>query len=178
MNCEYQEFVDSEGEPVPYHLHNFTREYVKISLHPGMTILKFFTLQLLGMTGTLFLCPQYGISFGQDHNTIIMLVMRFGPVVCGAFCAGIFFSGGALLNFLFLTGVEARWLKDNSFGLIIFFNTLIFVLMMISKNLELAHMHFQDMSFDIMWVICSFLIMILGFRYFESGLRARSSRLH
>lgn len=173
MNSEYQEFINSGGGPVPHHLQNFSREYVKISLSPSLTIFKFFAIQLLGMVGTLYFCPLYGLNIGPAHSQLLILIMSYGPVVCGAFCGAVFFSGGALLNFIFLSKAQGRWLKENLFGMIVLFNTLVFIVMMTSKKIGVTHMHFQTFDFDGAWVISSFIVMLISSRYLDYGVVAQ-----
>jgi hypothetical protein len=160
MKDDFLEFI-TESKKVPDNLFTETRELVRVSLKPKYTVAKFYALQVLGMFLTLFICPQYGFQ-SVGFSGIADWVMEKGVFVCAIYCSSIFFAGGLAVSYIFLTKGEFNWIYRNRLSLIIPFNSVVFFLMMLTKDMALEnHALFHGNTFNITWIFTSFLVALI-----------------
>lgn len=155
------EFIDflKDKEKVPEILNDETKELLLITSDPKKTVFKFYLLQLSGMFLTLFICPQYGIrSIGFDG--IAGFIMDKGPVICALFCSFVLFAGGLLFSFLFLRRSELKWVFLHKLSLIIPFNSTVFFLLMLTKDMVIDEHNVHGFSFDLTWIVTSLIVAI------------------
>lgn len=170
MKDDFLEFQNS-GAKVPVGLHSEALDYMKVSLNPKKTILRFYTLQLFGMFLTLFVCPQYGFSSIGFHG-ISSWVMNLGQIPCAVFCSTVMFLGGIIVSYSFLRKSQIRWISNNSLLLVIPFNSLVFMIMMLTKNNSLDHHSASHSSvYDIIWLVTSFMVTFLAIKLMKRFIR-------
>lgn len=160
MNNDLKDFMES-SEKVPTSLYTETLKLSQISLRPASLLIKFFALNLVGALATLSVCPQYGFGPFAISAGITNVIMSYGPVVCGIFCASIFFLGGHGLSYAFLSAPERKWVVRHGYALIIPYVSFVFMLGMGIKNIAPGHIHHDVTSFYGSWLITAFAISIL-----------------
>lgn len=151
----------------PTHLYTETLKLAQMSLNPKPLLVKFFTLNLLGALATLIICPQYGFGPFGFETAFVNVIMSYGPVVCGIFCASIFFLGGHLLAYLFLSDLERKWVMKHEYALVIPYVSFIFMLGMGLKNIFPGHIHHDVFSYYGSWLVTAFGISILVLKTFN-----------
>lgn len=156
MQDEFIEFL-KDKEKVPKLLNDETKELLLITSDPKRTVLKFYLLQLFGMFLTLFICPQYGIR-SMGFLGIAGFIMDKGPVVCALFCSFVLFSGGLLFSFLFLKRSEMKWIFLRKLILIVPFNSTVFFLLMLTKDMVIDEHKIHGVSFDLTWMLTSLVV--------------------
>jgi hypothetical protein len=160
VNNDLNEFMNSQ-EKVPTALYAETLKLTQVSLNPKPLLLKFFSLNILGGFGTLAICPQYGFGPFAFSAGIMNVIMSYGPVVCGVFCASIFFLGGHLLSFAFLDRAERKWVSRHGYAMIIPYVSFIFMLGMGLKSISPGHIHHDVISYYGSWFVTAVAISIL-----------------
>jgi hypothetical protein len=112
MNNEFKEFLEGSDE-VPTHVYSQTLKVATLSLNSSKMLLKFYLVNFIGAMLTVSICPQYGLGpFGGEFG-LVKAIMNLGPVLCGVFCASIFFGSGNILAFLFLDKFEKNWIARH-----------------------------------------------------------------
>lgn len=159
MSNDLKDFIESRGE-VPTSLYAETLKLAQISLNPRALLLKFFALNLIGALATLTICPQYGFGPFAFSAAVMNVIMSYGPVVCGIFCASIFFFGGHALSFIFLSHSERKWVVRHGHALLIPYISFLFMLGMGLKNISPGHIHHDVFSFYGSWLITAFAVSI------------------
>lgn len=160
MSNDLKDFLDSH-EKVPAALYSETLKLTQISLNPKPLLLKFFSLNLIGALITLTVCPQYGFGPIAENTGIMNVIMEYGPVVCGIFCASIFFLGGHALSFAFMNSAERKWVVRHEYAMIIPYVSFLFMLGMGLKNIAPGHIHHDVFSYYGSWVLTAIAISIL-----------------
>lgn len=171
MNNDLKDFIESD-EKVPAALYAETMKLTQLSLNPKPLLLKFFTLNLIGAFATLAICPQYGFGPFAFSAGITNVIMSYGPVVCGIFCASIFFLGGHALSYAFMNSAERKWVVKHGYSMIIPYVSFLFMLGMGLKTIAPGHIHHDVFSFYGSWLITGLLISVLFIKAF--GTRARA----
>ena len=174
MNHDLKDFIEN-NEPVPALLYADTLKLAHIAQKPLPLILKFFTLNLLGALATLSICPQYGFGPFVFSHLIMNVMMSYGPVVCGIFCASVFFFGGHALSFFFLTRPEKKWIVRHGLVMVIPYVSFLFMLGMGMKSIAPGHVHHDVFSYYGSWLITAFAISVLFLKVL--GSRATSGSL-
>lgn len=164
MSKDLKDFLEN-AEAVPNMLYAETLKLAQISLHPLPLVLKFFSFNLLGALATLVICPQYGFGPFVFNNVIMNVMMSYGPVVCGIFCASVFFLGGHALTYVFLTRPERNWIVRHGFVMIIPYVSFLFMLGMGLKSIAPGHIHHDVFSYYGSWLITAFAISILFLKF-------------
>lgn len=172
MNNDFKEFVDSY-EKVPAALYAETLKLTHVSLNPKPLLLKFFALNMTGALATLSICPQYGFGPFAFSAEIMNVIMSYGPVVCGIFCASIFFLGGHVLSFAFLDSAEKKWVGRHGYAMIMPYVSFLFMLGMGIKSIAPGHIHHDVFSYYGSWFLTAIAISILFVRAF-SGYRVNA----
>ena len=151
MNDELFDFISNE-EKVPPQLDKSTRELISTAINFKVTLIKFFISMVVGLLITLFLCPQFGISLSNDHQSFSHFIMELGPTVCGAYCGAVFFAGGSLATSLVLRRNEIWWIHRYRLRLFLPFAALtMWGLMFLSGNS--ADPHFSSTHYHVSWLI-------------------------
>jgi uncharacterized integral membrane protein len=159
MNNDFGDFINGSG-PVPERLKTETQDVLLVSLRPKRTVLKFYSLQAIGMFLTLFICPQYG--FYSDGSYIVEdFIMKYGSIFCGLLCGLVFFSGGFLLSSLFMKRSEMKWVIWHRYSVIIPFNLALFFIMISTKGIAEDYSHAYTATYDVMWFLSSFLVGVI-----------------
>jgi hypothetical protein len=166
MNNDLKDFIESH-EKVPSSLHAETLKLIQISLNPNLLMLKFFTLNLVGALATLAICPQYGFGPFAYDSGVMNVIMSYGPVVCGVFCASVFFLGGHSLSYAFLNSSERKWVVRNGYAVLIPYVSFLFMLGMGLKSISTGHIHHDVFSYYGSWLVTAFAISILFFKAFS-----------
>lgn len=167
MNNDLKDFMESH-EKVPTSLYVNTLKLTQISLNPKSLLVKFFTLNLIGAMATLSICPQYGFGPFAFSAGIMNVIMSYGPVVCGIFCASIFFFGGHGLSYAFLSAPERNWVLRHGYAMIIPYVSFLFMLGMGLKNIAPGHIHHDVVSFYGSWLLTAFAVSVLFLKTFGS----------
>jgi hypothetical protein len=89
------------------------------------------------------------------------VIMSYGPIVCGIFCASIFFVGGNALSFSFLSASERKWVVRHSFAMTIPYISFLFMLGMGLKSVAPGHIHHDVFSYYGSWLVTAFAISAL-----------------
>lgn len=160
MNNDLKDFLESHDK-VPASLYADTLKLTQISLNPKSLLMKFFALNLIGAMATLSICPQYGFGPFAFSAEIMNVIMSYGPVVCGIFCASIFFLGGHGLSYAFLNAPERKWVVRHGYAMIIPYVSFLFMLGMGLKNISSGHIHHDVISFYGSWLLTAFAVSIL-----------------
>lgn len=167
MNNDLKDFIDSH-EKVPTSLYTETLCLTKISLNPKSLLLKFFSLNLIGAFATLAICPQYGFGPFAFSAGIMNVIMSYGPIVCGIFCASIFFLGGNFLSYGLLNSAERKWVVRRGYALIIPYISFLFMLGMGLKSIAPGHVHHDVSSYYVSWILTAVAISILFLNAFAT----------
>lgn len=146
---------------IPARLYAETLELSKLALNPMPLILKFFSLNFLGAILTLVICPQYGFGPLAYSSFFMNVIMSYGPVVCGIFCASIFFVGGHGLSYLFLKSSERKWIVRHGFAMMIPYVSFLFMLGMGLKSVAPGHLHHDVIPYHSSWILTALAISIL-----------------
>lgn len=171
MNNDLKEFIESE-ERVPAGLYAETIKLTKLSLNPKPLLMKFFSLNIIGAFSTLAICPQYGFGPFAFSAGITNVIMSYGPIVCGIFCASIFFLGGNVLSYAFMNSAERKWVLRHGYAMIIPYVSFLFMLGMGLKTIAPGHIHHDVFSYHGSWLVTGFLISVLFIKTFGSQARA------
>lgn len=166
MNNDLKDFIET-NEKVPTSLYMETLKLSQISLNPKFLIIKFFTLNLVGAFATLAICPQYGFGPFAFSAGVMNVIMSYSPVICGIFCASIFFFGGNFLSYAFLSVPERKWVVRHGHAMIIPYVSFLFMLGMGLKNIAPGHIHHDVISFHGSWLLTAFAISILFLKAFS-----------
>ncbi len=170
MNNDLKDFIDNT-EKVPNSLYRDTLKLSQISLNPKPLIIKFFTLNLIGALATLTICPQYGFGPFAFSAEVMNVIMSYGPVICGIFCASIFFFGGNILSYAFVTVAERKWVVRHGFAMITPYVSFLFMLGMGLKNIAPGHIHHDVASYYGSWLLTAFAVSILFSKAFNEQKR-------
>lgn len=146
---------------IPTRLHAETLEIGQIALRPMSLLLKFFTLNLIGALATLVICPQYGYGPLAFSSFFMNVIMSYGPVVCGIFCASIFFMGGHFLTYIFLKSSERKWIVRHGYAMTIPYISFLFMLGMGLKSVAPGHLHHDVFSYHTSWVLTALALSML-----------------
>lgn len=165
MNNDFKEFMEGH-EKVPSSLYAETLTLTQISLNPKFLLLKFFMLNLLGALGTLLICPQYGFGPFAFSAEIMNVIMSYGPVICGIFCSSVFFLGGHVLSYAFLSSAERKWVIRHGYIMIIPYVSFLFMLGMGLKNISPGHIHHDVFAYYGSWLLTAFAVSILFLKTF------------
>ena len=166
MNNDFKDFMESH-EKVPASLYAETLKLTQISLNPKSLLAKFFTLNIIGALATLSICPQYGFGPFAFSAGIMNVIMSYGPVVCGIFCASIFFLGGHSLSYAFMSLPERKWVIRHGYAMIIPYVSFLFMLGMGLKNIAPGHIHHDVISYYGSWLVTAFVVSILFMKAFS-----------
>jgi hypothetical protein len=160
MNNDLKDFLESHDK-VPASLCADTLKLIQISLNPKSLLVKFFALNLFGAMATLSICPQYGFGPFAFSAGVMNVIMSYGPVVCGIFCASIFFLGGHALSYAFLSSPERKWVGRNGYVMLIPYVSFLFMLGMGLKTIAPGHIHHDVFSFYGSWLLTAFAVSAL-----------------
>lgn len=165
MNNDLKDFIESHEE-VPSSLYVETLKLTQISLNPKKLLLKFFSLNIIGAFATLTICPQYGFGPFAFNILITNVIMSYGPIICGIFCASIFFLAGHSLTYTFLNSTERKWVFRHSYSMVIPYVSFLFMLGMGLKSIAPGHIHHDLPSYYGSWLLTAFAISILFIKTF------------
>ena len=172
MNNDLKDFMESH-EKVPTSLYAETLKLTQISLNPRNLLIKFFALNLLGALATLTICPQYGFGPFAFSAGIMNVIMSYGPVVCGVFCASIFFLGGHGMSYAFLSSPERKWVVRHGYAMFIPYISFLFMLGMGLKSIAPGHIHHDVTSFYGSWLLTAFAISFLFIAFLSSQKKSK-----
>lgn len=151
-NKDLLDFLLSNKDRVPLETTNRVMSYISLSLNPARYLWKFYAANLLGGLLTLIICPQYGFWPYGGPEGFFHYIMSFGPVWCGLFCAGVFFTGANILSIAVSSPIEREWVHNHKASVILPWITVLLFLGMLAESLATpgTHRH-QDASFYVSW---------------------------
>lgn len=167
MNNELKQFLDGSDE-VPSHLYSQTLKAATLTLKPIKMLVKFYLVNFLGAILTIAICPQYGLGPIGGELGLVKAIMNLGPVLCGVFCATIFFGSGNLLSFLFLDKMEQDWIGRHKFSVIIPYISFIFMLGMGARSWFDGHIHHDGVLYYASWILTGLLLSITFYKAIQS----------
>jgi hypothetical protein len=156
MNDDFIDFVNG-SEKVPSGVNERTLKYVLLTLNPKRMLLKFYSANLFGALITLVICPQFGFGPLGGEEGILGYIMDFGPIMCGIFCALIFFVAGSLSSLFFLKQYEKQWISDHKFSVVTPWVSMIFFMAIILKYYAPNPLHHNTVSFHFSWYLTALL---------------------
>ncbi len=113
---DFNEFVNSEGVPVPQEISEKILNRVHRDLNPSayLVFIKLLFMQSLVGTLSLGICNQFGINPFNTNFSLSDYFMKFGHSFCMTLCGVIFIGLGLSLGQSILNSDEFRVLKKNS----------------------------------------------------------------
>lgn len=113
---DFQEFVQSEGTPVPENISKAIFDRVHRDLNPSAWLLFAKLLGVHSVVGTLSLaiCNQFGINPFQTNFSLSDYFMKFGHSTCMLLCGVLFVGSSILLSRMLIRPEEIRVLRKNA----------------------------------------------------------------
>lgn len=95
---DFHDFLSSQGKSTPKALDQKILNYVHAELNPGhiKVFLKLIMIQTFVGLLTLFFCPQFNLSFTNNHEVYHYFHYNFGEKICMFICGSIFVGSGAI----------------------------------------------------------------------------------
>lgn len=111
---DFQSFIQG-GEAPPAAISAALLARIHHDLNPPYfkVFAKLAVIQLLAGAVTLIFCPQLGIGPLLGEHGLMILFMRFGPVVCAGLCGALFFGVSLLLATYLLRPQELRRMRQK-----------------------------------------------------------------
>jgi hypothetical protein len=112
---EYAEFLAAKGHPPPAALSQSLRAHVQaeLGLRPTWILAKLAFLHSAAALAVVYVCPQFGVSWGTSPVSFMSFYMRFGSEGCAALCGVTLLGTSLLLAALALRPPEALWLRGR-----------------------------------------------------------------
>lgn len=113
---DFQEFVRSEGVPVPASISNVIISQVHKDLNPSpwLVFLKLLGIHSVVGTLSLLICNQFGMSPFQTGFSLSDYFMKFGHSTCMVLCGVLFVGVSVLIGGMVLCPEEVRVLRKNT----------------------------------------------------------------
>lgn len=174
-NKDFLDFLLCRIDRVPLEATNRIKSYVRLSLRPARYLWKFYGANLFGGFLTLLICPQYGFGPYGGPEGFFHYIMSFGPVWCGLFCAGIFFTGANVLSLAVSSPVEREWINNHKSSVILPWITVLFFLGMLVEGIATPSLHrHQNILYYASWYFGSLLLTFATILYADKGKRTQS----
>lgn len=85
----------------------------ELSFSPMAVILKLGVVHVFSTLAVLYICPQFGVSWGASSFSLMESFMRLGNQACAALCGVTLVGGTFLIAALLLKPQESFWLKKQ-----------------------------------------------------------------
>lgn len=112
---EFKDFLNTESVAPPaavsQRVLSEVQKEMSFSVVSVIAKLSFFHVLVTGLV--LYICPQFGVSWGASSFTLMTYFMKFGHVACAALCGITLVGGTFLLTALMLKPQESFWLKQQ-----------------------------------------------------------------
>lgn len=112
---EYESFLSSEPIEPPEWLGRKILDRVNRELNPPHMLVFAKLVIIQGFIGalTLFFCPQFELSFTNNHSLFHFFHRNFGQNICMSLCGGIFLGSGAIFASFILSQAEVMKIKNS-----------------------------------------------------------------
>jgi|GEM_PF-3597235 len=112
---DYEEFLNAASVLPPAELSENVLGHVHEALRfsPTSVLAKLGLVHLFTSVCVLYICPQFGVSWGASSFSLVDAFMRFGHGVCAALCGVTLVGGTFLFAAMALRPQESFWLKKQ-----------------------------------------------------------------
>jgi len=124
---DFNDFLNNENNQKPSeYISNEILMEIKNDLEPSLklTFSKIFAVQLIIGIITTLICPQFQLSFVNNHHVFHYFHANFGELGCMSICGSIFVGSGAVLSNFFLSTSELNLIHKKSIIFYLVFNLL------------------------------------------------------
>lgn len=112
---EFKDFLSTEPVAPSSTLSKKVQEQIQsdMKFSPVAVIAKLSFFHVIATALILYVCPQFGVSWGASSFSLMTFFMKFGHEVCAALCGVTLVGGTFLLTALMLKPQESFWLKQQ-----------------------------------------------------------------
>lgn len=115
IHNDYNDFLNGSAVAPSHDLSQKVLGQIQQELRfsPGAVLLKLGLVHVLTTALVLYICPQFGVSWGASSFSLMEAFMRFGHGVCAALCGVTLVGGTFLFAAMALNPQESFWLKQQ-----------------------------------------------------------------
>jgi len=115
FESEFQEFLQSDAVIPTNDVSNVVLSNVssEMTVSPWIATTKITVLHTFATLALIYICPQFGVSWGNPSISLMNFFMKFGHEACAALCGAYLVGGSFLLTALALKPHESFWLKKQ-----------------------------------------------------------------
>lgn len=112
---DYNEFLNSDPVLPSHELSKrvLWQIHQELKFSPTLVLAKLGFVHMLASAFILYICPQFGVSWGRASISLTDFFMRFGHEACAALCGMTLVGGTFLLVAIALKPQESFWLKQQ-----------------------------------------------------------------
>lgn len=165
---EFETFLRSEEITPSVKTSKRIIDLARKHLQPSLPFvsLKYCAFFLLSIFVSLSLCPQSGVSFLREDFPLFQQFLHQNIVLCGAYCAIMFFFTTHFLAFILLNRYEKKVFSQRLTYLPGFLLALSFGVFMMMSPGNMAG-HFWNMTYVATWLITAGLLFFMWIRAFQ-----------
>ncbi len=127
---------------------------------------KYSVLFLVSIFFSLVVCPQKGVSFVRESFPVFHHILHQSPILCGVYCALIFFFTTHIISFLLLSHFERISLFKNSKG----FLPLIWLSLFFGLSMTPYFSKMQmGYTYDLTWILTAITLVFLHKIFFNKN---------
>lgn len=161
LEGDFQEFLQSESMAPDKDVSD--KVLLKISnelaVSPWVVTTKIAVLHTFATLVLIYICPQFGVSWGNPSISLMNFFMKFGHEACAALCGAFLVGGSFLLTALVLKPHESFWLKKQMPWVPISLSILTMVVLILNG----ASAHHTEL---VIWIVFA---IIGAWTFFEVG---------
>jgi len=130
---DFQDFLNNDDKKTPAALSQSILQQISYDMNPDIKLvtLKFTAVQFFSAMITLFICPQFEVSFTSNTDVFHFFHRHFGMYGCMLFCGFLFIGTGTIVSSLTLRLSELK--KIHKYNISYF--TIIALLSLIILNM-------------------------------------------
>ncbi len=115
FESDFQEFLQSDSVPPTKDVSENVLSKIsgELTVSPWIATAKIAALHTFATLGLIYICPQFGVSWGNPSISLMNFFMKFGHEACAALCGAYLVGGSFLLTALALKPHESFWLKKQ-----------------------------------------------------------------